>query len=129
MDDVDQQERSASYNCRGGDGKDPGPHDASGNAPSDGGKTVKRTDADDRPGNGVSGADWDSGESSAEERDGSGALSAESADWFELGDFLAHCVDDAPSSEIRSGSDGSMGGEDDGPVEVAPASQACPTWT
>ena len=40
----------------GGDGQDPRPHDAAGDAPADSGQPACRADADDGAGNGVGGA-------------------------------------------------------------------------
>ena len=80
-------------------------------------------DADDRAGDGVSGADGDAGQSGAEQRDGSSAFGAEAADGFEFGDFLAHGVNDAPAAEIGAGGDGGVGGKDDGPAKASPVGE------
>src|ERR1700739_1508707 len=120
---VYQEKGCAGDQGGGGDGKDPGPDDASGDAPADGGQAMDGTDADDSAGDGVSGADGNSGERGAEQSDGSSALGTESAERFELGDFLAHGVDDAPSSEISTGGDGGVSGQNDRPVKVPPVGQ------
>ena len=59
------------------------------------------------------------GECGGEERDGSRGFGAESAEGFSLV-ILTHGVDDAPSAEVGPESDGRVGGEHDGPVEVSP---------
>ena len=61
VDQVDQEESGGGDNRGGGNCEDPGPDDASGDAPANGGQAVDGADADDGAGDGVSGADRDSG--------------------------------------------------------------------
>src|SRR5260221_14453384 len=99
MDDVNQEEGGGGYYCRGGDGEDPGPDDASGDAPADGREAMQGAYADDGSGDGVSGADGDAGEGGTEEGGGSRAPATETAKGLEFGDLLPHGVDDAPFAE------------------------------
>ena len=48
------------------------------------------------------------------------AFGTETAKRLELGDFLSHGVDDAPTTEIGSGGDGGVSSQDDGPAIVPP---------
>src|SRR5450759_2187955 len=102
MDDVDEKKGGGGDNGGGGDGKYPGPDDASSDTPADSGQAMYGSYADDGAGDGVSGADWDAGQSGAKQSDGSGAFCAETAEGLELGDLLSHGADDAPAAKIRS---------------------------
>src|SRR5208282_4796350 len=97
-------------------------YDARGNAPAHGGETVSGANTDDRAGDGVRSRDRNSRERCGKQRDSAGGFGAESTNWFQLCDARAHGVNDAPSAEISSESDGSVGREDDGPVVVSPTS-------
>ena len=59
---VDQQEGGSGYYCGGGDGKNPGPDDTTGDAPADSREAMQGAYSDDGAGNGVSGADRNAGE-------------------------------------------------------------------
>jgi len=111
---VDQQESTCSDDSGGGDGENPGPDDASGHAPTDGRQAVNGANADNRAGDGMSGADWDASQGGAEKRDGAGALRAEAAERLKLGNFLAHGVNNAPAAEICSGGNGGVRSQNDG---------------
>src|SRR5579872_4045973 len=123
MDSVNEHEGRSGNQGGSGDGEDPGPDDASGDAPADCGKTIDGADAHDGAGDGVRGADGDAGQGGAEQSDGAGAFGTESAERFQLGDLLSHGVDDAPSAEVGAGGDGGVGGQDDGPVEASPVGE------
>src|SRR4029077_113858 len=120
---VDPADYFEYYGCyqRGcGDGQDPGPDDFSGDAPADCSQAVGGSHADNRTGDGVRGAHGNSCQSGCEQRDGSRCFGTEAAHRLQFGDARSHGVNDAPTAEVSSQSDGSMGGEDDGPVIVAP---------
>src|SRR5579872_834673 len=120
MDEANDDEGHTGDECGGGDGEDPGPDDASGDAPSNGGKAVSRTYSHNCSRDGVGRADRDSGQSGGEERDGASGFGTESTDGFELGDAGSHGMDDAPSAEVSAKSDGGVSGKDDRPVEMSP---------
>ncbi len=59
-------------------------------------------DTDDRAGDGVSRRDGDAETAGQEQRHGAAGLGGEAADGLELGDPLAHGLDDAPAAEQRA---------------------------
>ena len=66
-----------------------------------------------------------------EDADGAGRLGAEAVDRAELGDLLAHGLDDAPAAGERAQGDRGVGGEDDpeGDVErLGPAGARRSGW-
>nr|GEU28419.1 hypothetical protein [Tanacetum cinerariifolium] len=84
---------------RRGNGKDPGPDDVARHAPAHGRHLLRRAHADDGAGDGVRGRDRHAQRGGQEQRDGAAGLGAEAAHRFELGDLLAHGLDDAPAAE------------------------------
>src|ERR1051326_7513584 len=90
MDNVNEHEGRSGNQGGGGDGEDPGPDDASGDAPANGGEAMDRANANDGPGDGMRGADGDTCKSGAEECDGAGAFGTESPERLQLGDLLSH---------------------------------------
>src|SRR5438270_1669348 len=117
----DNPEGKGGDDGRGGDGEDAGPHDSLGDAPAHGGEASRRSYADDGAGDGMGGAHGDAVRGEKEERDGAGALSAESADRPELGDLGTHGTDNTPAAEISSQPHGRVGADDDPPLIRAPA--------
>src|SRR5580765_1981198 len=95
----DGSEQSGAWN-----GEDPGPYDAASNTPADSGKTARSSHADNGAGDGVGGADRNAKGSSADEREAASSFRREAAERIELGDALAHGLNDAPAA--RHGSPG-----------------------
>ncbi len=81
-----------------GDGEYPGPDDAAGDAPADGGEAARGADADDSARDGVCGADRDAKDRVHDQREAAGGFRREAAEGSELGDALAHGLDDAPAA-------------------------------
>jgi len=81
-----------------GDGEDPGVDDAPGNTPADGGEATSSADADDGAGNGVGGADGNAEDGVGDNGQPAGSFRGEATEGNELGDALAHGLDDAPSA-------------------------------
>src|SRR5438270_2575924 len=77
----------------------------------------------DRPGNGVRSADRNACQGGAEQGNGSGAFGTESAEGLQLGNFLPHGMNDAPSPEVSTSGNGCVGGQDDGPAKFPPVAQ------
>src|SRR5664279_526897 len=94
----DQPEGQHGDHGRCGDGENPGPHDAGGNSPAHSRETLRSSDTDNSAGDGVRGADRNSGQRGAEQRDCAGGLGAEAANWLQFGDLGAHGVHDAPAT-------------------------------
>lgn len=87
---------------RGRNGEDPGPDDVARHAPAHRRHLLRRTDADDGAGDGVRRRDRHAERGRREQGDGAAGLGAEAAHRFELGDLLAHGLDDAPAAEQRA---------------------------
>src|SRR5258707_10273525 len=81
-----------------GDGEDPGPDDAAGDAPADGSEAAGSAYSDDGAGDGVSSADRDAEDRVHYECEAAGSFRGESAEGRQLGDALAHGLDDAPAA-------------------------------
>src|SRR5579883_2098467 len=103
-----------------GNGQDPCPHDAPGDAPAHGRYPIRRAHAHDRPRDGMGGADRNPGQGRGKQGDCARRLRAESPNRPQLGDARPHGVHDAPAAEIRPQSNGGMRCQDDGPVKGAP---------
>lgn len=78
----DDPEGHGCHEGSGGDREDPGPDDATRNAPLDGRKTACGADADDRARNCVCGRDRRAGERDVSKRECRRGLGAESANGF-----------------------------------------------
>ena len=79
--------RERSYSGGSGDRQHPCPYNAFGHAPAHRGKTSGGSHADNRPGNGVGGANWNAVIRQKEQRDSSGSFRAKAADGSQLGDL------------------------------------------
>ncbi len=99
--------------CGAGNGEDPSPHDAAGDAPTYGGEAPRGTDADDGTGDGVSGANRDAEMRGAKQRKGASRLRRETAEGRKLGDALAHGLDDAPAAGHGAACHGKMAADND----------------
>src|SRR5664279_304862 len=80
----DQPEGQHGDHGRCGDGENPGPHDAGGNSPAHSRETLRSSDTDNSAGDGVRGADRNSGQCCAKESDGAGGLGAEAVSYTHL---------------------------------------------
>src|SRR6266581_3745371 len=98
---------------RAGDGEDPGVHDAPGDAPADGGEAASSADADNGAGNGVGGADGNAEDGVSDNCQPTGSLRGEAAEGNELGDALAHGLDDAPSASHGAAAHSQVAADDD----------------
>ena len=74
----------------------------------------------DSPGDGVRSADRNACQGGAEESDRSGAFGTKSSQRLQLGDLLAHGMNDAPSTEVGTSGNRRVGRENDGPVKFPP---------
>src|SRR3989338_2237203 len=95
-----------------GDGQDPGPHDAVRDPPAHRRQAVAGAHADDGAGDGVGGADGDAGLSGAEQRQRARGFRREAAERVELGDALAHGLDDAPAAGHGAAGNGQVAQDD-----------------
>src|SRR6266436_9291768 len=80
------------------DGEDPGPDDAAGDAPADGGEAARGSDTDDGACDGVGGADRNAKMSRSEQGECASGLRGETPEWHQFGNALAHGFDDAPAA-------------------------------
>ncbi len=96
--------KNGSKESGAGDGEYPGPDDAASDSPADRGKTARSSNADNGAGDRVRGADGDAKGGGADEGEAASGLGREAAEGIELGDALAHGLDDAPAA--RHGSPG-----------------------
>ncbi|KAF5291824.1 hypothetical protein FQR65_LT20401 [Abscondita terminalis] len=94
----------------------PGPDDVARHAPAHGAGALGGAHADDGAGNGVGGGHRHAQEGGQEQRQRATAFGAEPADGLELGDLLAHGLDDAPAAEHGAQADGQVAA-DDGPIQ------------
>ncbi|SRR6266404_3199103 len=85
-----------------GDGQDPGPDDATRNAPAHSGEAARSSDANDGPGDGVGRADGNAEDGIGHDGDAAGGFRGETAERSELSNALAHCFDDAPAAGHRT---------------------------
>src|SRR5260370_701274 len=96
-----------------GDGEDPGEDDAARYTPADGGKAAGSADADDGAGDGVGGADGDAEMGGAHQGESAGGFGGKSAEGGEIGDALAHGLDDAPAAGHGAACHGQVTADDD----------------
>src|ERR1044072_2922778 len=82
------------------DGEDPGPDDAAGNSPANGGEAARGSDADDGTGDGVSSACGNPKDGIDDQSEASGGLCGKPTERRELSDALAHVLDNAPAAGI-----------------------------
>src|SRR5256885_6564975 len=108
-----------------GDGEDPGHDDAARNAPTNGGEPTRGADADDCAGDGVRGADRNAEERVADDGEATGGFGGEASEGRELGDALAHGLDDAPAAGHRAAAHGEIAADDD-PVRNFEVRQKAP---
>src|SRR2546427_7174289 len=108
-------------NCRGSrNSQDPRPHNSSRDAPAYRREPMDCANSDNRSGDGVRRAHWDTSKGSAEQSQRASAFGTKSSDRFQLGDLGAHGVNDAPTPEISAQGDGSVSCKNDWPLESAP---------
>src|SRR6266849_5882506 len=100
--------KNGSKQSGAGDGKYPGPDDAASDAPANSGKTARSSDADNGAGDRVRGADRNAKGGCADEREPASGFGREAAEGIELGDALAHGLDDAPAARHGSPGDGQV---------------------
>ena len=96
-----------------GDGQDPSPKDAAGNAPTHGREATRGADADDGAGDGVGGADGNAKPGVHDEGDAASRFGSEAAEGSELGDALAHGFNNAPTASHGAAAHGEMATDDD----------------
>ncbi len=104
--------KNGSKESGAGDGEYPGPDDAASDSPADRGKTARSSNADNGAGDRVRGADGDAKGGGADEGEAASGLGREAAEGIELGDALAHGLDDAPAARHGSPSDGQVAADD-----------------
>src|SRR5207247_11274300 len=80
------------------DREDPGNNDAACDAPTNGGEPTRGADANDCAGDGVRGADRNAEQRVANDGEAAGGFGGEAAEGSELGDALAHGLDDGPAA-------------------------------
>ena len=98
-----------------GDGEDPGPDNAAGDAPADGGKAARGADADDSASDRVCCTDGDAESGVHDEGKAAGRFRCEAAEGGELRYALAHGLDDAPAA-CHSAACHSQVAADDDPI-------------
>src|SRR4029077_10035591 len=78
--------------------QDPSPNNAASDAPADSGEAAGGADADNRAGDGVRGADGDAEFGGGEQRERARGFGGKATERRELGNALAHSLDDAPAA-------------------------------
>ena len=96
-----------------GDGEDPGENDAAGDAPADSGEAAGGSDADDGAGDGVGSADGNAEDGVHDERDTACGFGCETTEGRELGDALAHSLDNAPAPRHGAAAHGQVTTDND----------------
>src|ERR1051325_7717458 len=94
------------------DGEDPGPDDAAGNSPANGGEATRGSDADDGTGDGVSSAYGNAKDGIDDQSEASSGLCGQSTERRELSDALAHGLDNAPAAGHGSAAHGEVTAKD-----------------
>ena len=105
--------KNGSKQSGAGDGEDPGPDDAAGDTPANSGKTARSSDADDGACDRMRSADRDAKSGCADESESTSGFRREAAKGIELGDALAHGLDDAPSAGHSAAAHGEMAANND----------------
>src|SRR5256885_3637797 len=95
------------------DGEDPCDNDAARDAPTNGGEPTGGADANDCAGDRVRGADRNAEERVANDGEAASGFGGEAAEGRELGDALAHGLDDAPAAGHRAAAHGEIAADDD----------------
>src|SRR5271170_130938 len=91
-----------------GDGEDPSPDDAAGNAPANSGEATGGADTDNRAGDGVGAADGNAEDGVGDKCKPARGFCGKAAEWCELGDALAHRLDNAPAAGHRAAAHGEV---------------------
>src|ERR1700675_702354 len=113
MEAVGEKEmEGGAHDSGAGDGENPGPEDALGDAPAHGGDASRGADSGNGAGDDVGGADRDARARSADQRERGGGFRSEAAEWSELRNFLAHRLYDAPASGHRAAGDREVAADD-----------------
>src|SRR5882672_1615798 len=109
---LDGVENNGSEEGCAGDGEYPGPDDAASDTPADSGKAARSSDADNGARDRVRGADGNAKSGCADEGEPTGGFGRETAEGIELGDALAHGLDDAPAARHSSSSNRQVAAND-----------------
>src|SRR5712664_598143 len=104
--------KNGSKQSGAGNRQHPGPDDAAGDTPADSGKSARSSDADNGAGDRVRGADRDAKGGGADKGEPASSFGREAAKGIELGDALAHGLDDAPAARHGSPGNGQVAAND-----------------
>src|SRR5207245_7001313 len=105
---AEEMEEGGAEEGGAGDGEYPRIDDAASNAPADGGEAASGADSDNGPGDGVGGADGDTENGVCDQGEAACGFRGETAKGSELGNALAHGLDDAPSASHGAAAHGEV---------------------
>src|SRR5882724_5884956 len=112
-DKFDTVEHPGADESGAGNGENPRPDDAAGDAPANSREAARSSDTDDGSGDGVRSADGDAEDSVHDKSEAARGFCGETAEWSQFGDALAHGLDDAPATGHGAAAHGEMAANND----------------